>query len=161
VEEHPNNRRISINIRRFTLRQLFLFVAIAGLFIAGWIQGHRSELDDQGSITLSTPGRLWLVSYGTKNGKLVYAVIVGGPHNQTLNSPVHQTQNGHNMFARLTTPDGNEISLNGNQQLFEILDGQFKASDSRITFDQLSAFIGNNRDSYDLESLLQFAKSMK
>jgi hypothetical protein len=161
VEEALTNRRISFSLRRFSLLQLLVLVAIVALVLAGWLQNHYTELDHSLSQGASTPdGRTWAISSGTKNDRLVYAVFAGGKGEV----PSHVTvklSGRYNHSAVLTKPDGMEIRLDGKKQLFEIVDGKYRDSDERVTLNQFNAFMKSNPEEYTIEQLLEFAKSHK
>jgi hypothetical protein len=166
VEEAPTNRRISLSLRRFTLLQLFMFVALIAafvvVFVADRIHRERNRLDKYGSVSAQTQTHEWVVSYGTKNDHLVYAVFAGHLKRQGVVQPMKFLFSGDDRLSPVfIKPDGVEVPLTGTKQLFEIVDGQYRDSDERVTLDQFNALMDSNPDEYGIEQLMEFARSHK
>jgi hypothetical protein len=159
VEEAPTNRRISFNLRRFGLLKMFVFVAIIAFFTATWIQDHQTDLDDNGVTARTTSDREWLVSYGLKGDRLIYAVFAGSAK-LPIHNPVEVKQSGSKKSAVLRFDDS-EVPLDGKKQLFEVVEGKYRTSDEHVTIDQFNSFMSTHRDEFDIDHLLQFAKTSK
>lgn len=75
---------------------------------------------------------------------------------------VYSFRNEHrasDAWAILEMPDGAEVTLNSDCQLFECLDGRFRGSPGQVTKTQLDAFVRSNPAEYTIDALLEFART--
>lgn len=156
MEEIPTNRRINC---RLSLRVL-LFVAIVALLIARLSDGRRAKPNVRVWDFRSISGDPWAISYGSKNGDLLFVIFVGASKHEPVSAGVSY-DSSENFTGVLRRADGSEIPLDGRKQLFECVDGKDRESDDRVTLEQFKSFIFSNPEAYNIDSLLQYSKARK
>jgi hypothetical protein len=61
----------------------------------------------------------------------------------------------------IVKPDGTEVSLPSDAQLFENVDGEYKESPGRVSKDELEDFLKSRPDEYTIKALLDFAAARR
>ncbi len=125
---------------------------------------------DSGQTAVLGVSEIGGLSYGTRFGKLVY-VVLQHKSSGSMTPAVHEGEDRSGMRAGIwignekrmvfEAPDGKEIDLPNETQLYEIVDGKFRSSPERVTKEQLDAFLASNPKRYTIDALLAFTKTGK
>jgi hypothetical protein len=138
------------------MKPFIIGVAALGVLVnVGWLYQHeRLKVEHSGGMwTERDRGMMVGVHYGTRRGKLVYAVLQEQRGN-TIGSAVNVVLGE----AELDLPDGRELRLPSKHQLHEIIDGKYHTSDAEVTVDQLEAFLKSGPAEYSIRALLEFVE---
>ncbi|MFO7955675.1 MAG: hypothetical protein R6X33_01065 [Candidatus Brocadiia bacterium] len=99
------------------------------------------------------------VHWGYRWGKLTYVVFqsaTGQPGSTARLKPAFWTNASGT--AALRKPDGTVVVLLAENQLHEIIDGEYRTTDARVTPEQFEAFLDSSPDRYTIEALLSFVE---
>ena len=150
---------------QFSLGGLLVMTAIVAFAVARI--GASDVLYDPKDVHPSSTsqvgaGGVQLVDYGYQTARwsrlpdrLLYVVMASGE------GPSIQILNATDYDARLVSPDGKPIPLSSGPQLYEIVDGELRSRDERVTLDELQDFLHSNPDEWSLEALIRHAEQMR
>lgn len=133
---------------------LFLLIA-AGVGLK-LIPTNRSDLEVSIASANGQTHR-YLVECGYTNGNLAFVVFTGERSGRFGN----RVDAVSNREAALRKPDGSSVRLPASNQLFEVIDGEFRESPERVTREEFEAFMASSPAEYTIDDLLRFAKSRR
>jgi len=149
---------------QYSLGTLMLVTVVAALVC--WRLCSEDVLYDDvygGTRIMAAGESCWSVEYGGRTHRffrrspiLDFVVFAGsrkgGPLTLAHPRPVRK-------FGWISEkPDRTIITFPGKVQLVEIIDGEYRESDQRVSSSQLEAFLNSSPDSYTIDTLLQFVR---
>jgi len=147
---------------RFRLESLFLATIVAALVAfqckkdENWYLRHHSRMVwGNGAAARS-------IEFGTRTSRLftgpamlTYVVLSTGETSQSYVRPAH---NERGTDAELSADDGQRISLPGSAQLYEVVAGNIRSRDERVTQDDIDDFIALQPADWSLDALVAHAE---
>jgi hypothetical protein len=140
---------------------LALFINAAGAWVYLSVDPQHHGFTNSGSVKKEGEAVPVVrdVHWGYRWGKLAYVVF------RTATGEAGSTARLKSTFwtdscgtAALKKPDGSVIPLPADNQLHEIIDGEYRTSGTRVTREQFEAFLDSNPDRYTIETLLSFVE---
>ena len=147
---------------QFSLGGLLVMTAIVAFGLARIGASDVLYTDQQQSTT-------WAGSDGVRCVNIVYQTprFWDGPDRllcAVLSADGVSMRTRHSSYhdeVTLIAPDGRELPLPSGAQLYEVVDGELRSRDERVTLEELQDYLASNPDEWSLDALVQHAEQMR
>lgn len=127
-------------------------------------QVQPPELDDVLTTGRFTSTHNWIIQWGIARGRLAFVAVSATDREPDQRSqPLQQLVNarrevGKPVRAVLVRPDGSNVPLPTEHQLFEMVNNHLVQAKGDVTLEELDAFLGADRADYTIAVLRDFVK---
>jgi hypothetical protein len=150
----------------------------AAIGLTNWLPATPDEFDTftkHGNFTCTfatrQDGRVYAASVGTAGDRVAFVVIAIGRPGKPLTSPVESVSScrtrpdgttvRESISATLHLPAGGKVRLPLRRQLIEVVDGNVRFSDRRVTPAEVRAYLDSKQKQCSLDDLLRFVDARR
>lgn len=151
---------------RFSLGSLFLLLTVAAFVLLRltaddvlYESHHASNMSTNGSVLREVEYGVQTSRFFSRPDRLIYAVLSTNESNSTSN--IRLWSRHESADAWLELPDGSEIHLPSDTQLYEIVDGELRTREERVTKAEFDDFLNSDPTDWSLDALVKHAKQMR
>ena len=138
----------------------FAAILLASVMILNIVLPTQKQWIDVGWTAITTDGSTYVIATGSQEDELVFVAIAGRSIDSMDDDGVESIVSGGATVGEnwhwLLRPDGTKTKLPADRQLFELIDGQWRESDRRVTLNEWNGFLDSDPQRISIGAFLSW-----